>query len=85
MKHESKTQQQAFRMERVKRNLTIRDVAEKLGVSAQLICLYENDTKTVLSRRAGIFPAICALYDMNPEEIGRLVDKQREAERKVKA
>ena len=85
MKHESKTQQQAFRMERVKRNLTIRDVAEKLGVSAQLICLYENDSKAVLTRRAKIFPAICALYDLNPEEIGKLVDKQREAEKKAKA
>lgn len=84
MKHESRTQQEAFRIERAKRNLSVRDVAEKVGISATLVGLYEHDGKTRLSRRAGCFDAICQLYGLNPDEVAKLVEKQRAEERKAK-
>lgn len=84
MKHESRTQQQAFRMERAKRNLSTQDVADMFGVTRQGINLYEQDGRTILSRELRLFFPLCELYGLDPEEVGKLVDKQRVEEGKAK-
>lgn len=85
MKHESRTQQQAFRMERAKRNWSTQDVALKFGVTRQNINQYEIEGRTTLSRTMRLFVPLCELYGLDPEEVGKLVDKQRAEERKAKA
>ena len=85
MKHESKTQQEAFRMEKARLNLSNREAAEKVGVTKQMINKYEHDGKTELSRTHKAFLPLCTLYGLDPEEIGKMIDKQRAEERKAQA
>lgn len=82
MKHESKTQQQAFRMERAKRGLSTQDVAKKLGVTRQRINRLELEGRTEITKTTRLFAPLCELYELNPEEVGKMVDAQRVAEGK---
>jgi transcriptional regulator with XRE-family HTH domain len=84
MKHESRTQQQAFRMEREKRNWSTNDVAKILGVSRQAVNIYEQEGRTTISNTSQLFSRLCELYELNPVEVGKMIAKQREAERKAK-
>lgn len=85
MKLEADTQQEAFRMARSKKHLTCRQAGPKVGVSGQLLQTFEIDGKTALSRASKAFLPLCKLYDLDPDEIGRMIDNQKQAEREEKA
>jgi hypothetical protein len=46
-----------------------------------MINKYEHDGKTELSRTHKAFLPLCALYGLDPEEIGKMIDRQRAEER----
>ena len=82
MKHESKTQQEAFRMEKARLNLSNREAAAIVGVTKQMINQYEQDGRTKLARNHKAFIPLCNLYCLDPVEIGKMIDKQKDEERK---
>ena len=72
-------------MEKAKLNIPDKETAEIIGVSRQMLNAYMTDGKTVLSRKHKAFLPLCKLYNLDPEEIGKMIDRQRAEERKAKS
>ncbi len=70
-------------MEKAKRGLSNYQIAKTVGVSSQMLNTYEIDGRTKLARNHKAFLPLCTLYGLDPEEIGKMIDKQKDAERKA--
>lgn len=85
MKLEANTQQEIFRMIRAKKNLTNQQIAEMVGVKRQLVNLYEKDGVTKLGRNHRAYNKLCEIYGLDPDELGKMIDKQKAEEKKAKS
>ena len=81
MKLEASTQQEIFRMIRAKKNLTLEEVAQNVGVTRQMVNQYEKDGITNLKRTSRAYLPLCKIYEVDPETLGKIIDKQMENEK----
>lgn len=62
-----------MRAERARKNLTIEQVADKIGVHANAVSRWENGDAEPSSRN---LIALCKLYDCSPEYLLDMVDSR---------
>lgn len=76
-----KSVQKTFFYARIKRRMSARDVAQRLGCSHQTISMIENEKKRIISQKTPLLHGICELYGLNEAEVRQQIQDQVEQSR----
>lgn len=76
------TVQRTMFLARMKKRMSMRDVAAALNTTPQMVLRTEKAGKTLLSDRTDFYKKLCKLYGLDEQEIYEAIVAQRAAEKK---